>query len=65
MENILWFLVIGGLFFLMHKMGLGCCGGHGGHSHKKDHAEHHEGTKSIDNVSEGKESSKPSTGSCH
>jgi hypothetical protein len=38
MNNILWIALIIGAFFLMHKMGLGCCGGHahGGHHHEKE-----------------------------
>ena len=55
MENILWFLLIGGLFFLMHKMGLGCCGGH---SHAKGHEKHHEDEKDTKKLAEEKRPSK-------
>lgn len=58
MENIIWLLLLGGLFFFMHKMGFGCCGGH---SHTKGHEEHHEKTKSTEKLSEGEETTKPST----
>ncbi len=42
MESIIWFLVIGGLFYLMMKHGCGAhMGGHGGHdSGHKGHGEH-------------------------
>ncbi len=34
MENLVWIgLLVGGMFFL-HRMGLGCCGGHGGKGHE-------------------------------
>lgn len=41
MENLLWLLIIGAVFFFMHRMGLGCCGGHNhkDHSHGGDRKE--------------------------
>lgn len=48
-ESILWFLIFGGLFYLMMRMG-GCGmhahGGHGGHKSHESHAESG-GTKSA------------------
>ncbi|HUU50443.1 MAG TPA: hypothetical protein VMW81_05760 [Nitrospinota bacterium] len=51
MENIIWLLLLGGLFFLMHRMGFGCCGGH---SHAKGHEEHPKRTNDEESI-------KPST----
>ena len=39
MENIIWFVLIGGMFFWMMRKG-GCCGGHGGHEDGKDEHRH-------------------------
>ncbi|MFQ5875581.1 MAG: hypothetical protein ACE5JL_17530 [Dehalococcoidia bacterium] len=44
MENIIWFLLIGGLFFWMMRKGGGCCGGHGSHGDAEDEHRHHEST---------------------
>lgn len=63
MENLIWLLVLGGLFFLMHKMGLGCCGG--GHSHGKGHEGHHGETKDNGKLSEGREKTESPEKSCH
>ena len=40
MGNVIWFLVIGGLFYFMMRRGGGCCGGHdeGGHGNHGDGA---------------------------
>lgn len=42
MESIIWFLVLGGLFYFMMKFGCGAhIGGHGGHAGgHEDHAGH-------------------------
>ena len=37
-NNWIWILLIGGMF-LMHRLGIGCCGGHShsqGHGHGKE-----------------------------
>ncbi len=31
----IWILLIGGIF-LMHRLGIGCCGGHS-HDHRRNH----------------------------
>ncbi|MFC1491294.1 hypothetical protein ACFLQ0_01740 [Nitrospinota bacterium] len=31
-----WLLIIGGLMFVMHRFGLGCCGGHGHGGHGEE-----------------------------
>ena len=40
--NILWLLVIGGLFYFMLRRGGGCCGGHDEHNHQGGGADHGE-----------------------
>lgn len=42
MEGLLWFLIIGGLFYFMMRFGCGAHGahGHGGHGGHAGHAEH-------------------------
>ena len=49
MESIIWFLVIGGLFYFMMKHGCGAhMGGHGGHGGgHKGHAGHREGPPTV------------------
>lgn len=43
-DNWIWIVLIIGVFWFMHRRGMGCCGGHG-HSHGKgsdEHGEHDE-----------------------
>ncbi len=49
MESIIWFLVIGGLFYFMMKYGCGAhMGGHGGHRENHEgHAGHGEGPPTV------------------
>lgn len=45
MESIIWFLIIGGVFFLMMKHGCGAhMGGHGGHGESHEGHAGHGGT---------------------
>ena len=41
MDNWIWIVLIIGVFWFMHRRGMGCCGGHG-HSHGKGSDEHDE-----------------------
>ncbi|MFQ5911759.1 MAG: hypothetical protein ACE5JS_01090 [Nitrospinota bacterium] len=54
MENLLWLLVIGAVFYFMHRRGMGCCGGHGHDDHS------HGGDKQ-----KGNQASVPASGSGH
>jgi YHS domain-containing protein len=45
MEGLLWFLILGGLFYFMMRFGCGAhmvhgYGGHGGHTARDGHGEH-------------------------
>ena len=41
MDNWTWIVLLVGLFWFMHRSGVGCCGGHG-HVHGKGSDEHDE-----------------------
>lgn len=35
MDNWIWIVLLVGVFWFMHRRGMGCCGGHG-HRHEQD-----------------------------
>ena len=40
MDNWIWIVLLVGLFWFMHRSGVGCCGGHGhGHGKGSDEAD--------------------------
>lgn len=61
-DSWIWIVLIGGLFWFMHRSGMGCCGGHGGHRDHED--DHHRGDAS--DRPQDKERDKAATrGGCH
>lgn len=43
MESLIWIGLFVGLMFVMHRFGMGCCGGHRGSHHEEKPGEKGEG----------------------